>query len=97
MKSLDEKNQPWTWEPEQEKAFKCLKEALISSPVLTIFDSVRETSIYPDVCHIGLVGLIIQKDNKVEKVIGYYSKTTSNTEQKYQSFFELETLAIVKP
>lgn len=95
LTKLLKKGQPWIWQPEQENSFKTLKESLVTAPILTLFDCNKETMLYTDASRLGIAGMLVQLDAGIEKVIGYYSKATSPTEQRYHSF-ELEAMAILK-
>nr|CAI5862415.1 unnamed protein product [Callosobruchus analis] len=78
-----------------EFALKCLKAYLSSEPILTSFGNKKEALLYTDANRIGLAGMLIQVEDKAESVIGFYNRTTSPTEQRYNSF-ELEALVILK-
>lgn len=77
------------------EAFYQLKQNLISSPVLAIYNPRRETELHTDASSMGFGAALLQKqkDGKFHP-IAYYSKTASAAESKYHSF-ELETLAIL--
>lgn len=92
---LLKKNTTWSWSSPQQDAFEKFKELMVKEPILTLYDNKRETILYTDASHIGLAGMLTQIHDGKEKVVGYYSRTTSPTEQRYHSF-ELETLAIVQ-
>jgi hypothetical protein len=68
---------------------------LTTKPVLTLFDPKLKIRVYSDASRIGLGGILAQVDQNQEKVVAYFSRCTTNCEQKYHSF-ELETLAIVE-
>lgn len=76
-------------------AFETLKTALITSPVLSIYDPKKQTELHTDASShdFGAVIMQLQEDNKLHPV-AYYSKKTSEAESKYHSF-ELETMAII--
>lgn len=66
-------------------------------PVLTIFKRGLETEVHADASKIGFGGILLQKslhDGKLHPVY-YYSKKTTEAEQKCSSF-ELEILAVLK-
>lgn len=65
-----------------------------SKPILALFNPVLETRLYTDANRIGLGGILFQVHDSKVKVVSYFSRHTTVTEQKYHSF-ELETLAIV--
>lgn len=88
------KNKPWVWSAEQQKAYEYLKGYMIAEPILKLFDSTKDTIFHTDASRVGLAGMLVQVGDGNEKVVGYYSKTTTPTEQRYHSF-ELEALAII--
>jgi hypothetical protein len=92
---LLQKNAAWTWGKDQDYAFTKLKQSLTTKPVLTLFDPELKIRVYSDASRIGLGGILAQVDQNQEKVVAYFSRCTTNCEQKYHSF-ELETLAIVE-
>lgn len=88
------KDIPWSWGPEQSKAFEDLKMCLTSEPVLTLFNPDLEIKLYTDASRLGLAEILVQISECRENVIAYFSKHTTIDQQKYHSF-ELEALAIV--
>lgn len=77
------------------EAFTMLKEKLVSSPTLAIFNPTSETELHTDACKTGLGAMLFQRqeDGQLHPV-SYYSKRTTDCESRYHSF-ELETLAII--
>lgn len=78
------------------QAFIKLRDALCTAPVLSIYNSSRETELHTDASSHGFGAVLLQKnadDNKWHPV-SYYSRRTSQVEMNYHSF-ELETLAII--
>lgn len=88
------KDAKWEWTEVQQEAFDLLKQALISAPVLAMFDPEKEIRLYTDASRWGLAGILVQVCEQKENVVAYFSRQTTNNEQKYHSF-ELEALAIV--
>lgn len=77
-----------------ENAFEILKNKLIKSPIVAIYDAKAYTELHCDVNAQGFGVILMQKrDNRMHPVF-YFSKRTTEAETKYHSF-ELETLAIV--
>lgn len=78
------------------KAFQQLKEELITSPILCVYNPRAETELHTDASSQEFGAILLQKqsDGKMA-VIAYYSKATTEVEQRYHSY-ELETLAIVR-
>lgn len=85
----------WKWTDEHTKAFNTLKEKLIERPVLALFDAHLETEMHTDASKIGIAGILMQRGNDGHfRPVAYYSRKTSEDEQKLHSF-ELETLAVI--
>ena len=61
LRKLTGKGQKWTWEKEQAKAFKALKEALSDAPVLACFSLNFPTYVITDASPVGL-GAILSQD-----------------------------------
>lgn len=77
------------------KAFRDLKETLVSAPLLAIYDRNRETQLHCDASSLGFGSVLLQKqDDGKFHPIAYFSKTTTPAESRYHSF-ELETLSII--
>lgn len=76
-------------------AFCELRNRLIASPVLVIYNPKKTTELHTDASSKGFGAALMQKqtDGKYHPT-AYFSKTTSAAESKYHSF-ELETLAII--
>lgn len=93
MKSKTEK--PFVFDTDCERAFYTLREALADSPVLAIYSSKRETELHTDASSHGFGAVLLQKQNDGKlHPVSYYSRRTTDAEEKYHSF-ELETLAII--
>lgn len=94
LSALLHKNAVWEWGPAQESAFQELKRNLLDQPVLALFDPGLEILLYTDASQWGLAGILMQVHDEGERVVSYFSRQTTQMEQKFHSF-ELETLAIV--
>lgn len=96
LTNLIKKTVPWKWDTEENNAFEELRKILVSRPVLNLFDPEAVTEVHTDASQIGLAGILLQRhqDEKLHPV-AYYSRQTSDAEQKYHSY-ELETLAVVE-
>lgn len=77
-------------------AFNALKDKLISSPVLSIYNPNKATEVHTDASSIAIVGILLQNQNNNNWApVAYYSQCTNNAEKNYHSF-ELEMFAIIK-
>ncbi|XP_062699497.1 uncharacterized protein K02A2.6-like [Aedes albopictus] len=90
LRRLTKKDEPWSWNCEQESAFLQLKAMVTSAPVLRYFDSNKDVVIQCDSSSVGLGAVLMQDGHPIV----YASKTLSSTERKYAQI-ENETLAIL--
>lgn len=95
LTALLKKECKWKWEQIHSNIVQELKNIISSKPVLSIFDPKLKTLLYTDACQDGIGGILMQVTKEGEKPIAYYSKQTTQVEQKYHSF-ELELLAAIK-
>lgn len=93
--NLLRQNVPFRFDKECERSFFTLRDALLSSPVLAIYNNERETEIHTDASSHGFGAVLLQRqaDGKFHPV-SYYSRRTTPTEARLHSF-ELETLAVI--
>ena len=84
------------WKDYHQKAFLKLKKALVSFPILSVFDPARPTELIVDASETHLGAALIQRmpDGK-PVVIAYWSRALNDAEKKYSSQ-EREMLAICK-
>lgn len=95
LTELLRKDVPYDFSNECSDAFATLRNKLITSPVLAIYDPAAETELHCDASSLGFGSVLMQRqpDRKLHPV-AFFSKTTSSAESKLHSY-ELETLAIV--
>lgn len=89
------KGEAFVWGTEQQRAFKELKEKLVSRPVLSLYRPGAPTELHTDASKWGIAGILMQqhKDGSLHPIL-YYSRQTSKEEQRYHSY-ELEAMAVV--
>lgn len=87
-------SQKFVWNPDAELSFTKLKECLISTPILACPDYDLPYFVHCDASNYGIGAMLTQKQNNVEVVIAYMSRTLSKHEQNY-STTERETLAVI--
>ena len=83
------------WDQEHEKAFRILKKALSTSPVLATPKWDKPFKLYTDACGTGLSAVLAQNnDDNHKRVICYASREIRGAEQNYEST-KLECLGVV--
>ena len=93
LRELLTKKRSWTWSGEQEKAFKNLKDLLLSSEILVHYDVNGETLLSTDACQYGLGAVLYQKRNSEWRPVAYASRTLAPAESRY-AIIEKEALAV---
>ena len=99
LRKLTKKDVKWTWTDDQQSPFFKIKEAIMSSHVMSYFDPCKGTEIIADASPVGLGALLYRKEklrDGTEKIsaIAYASKALTDVEQRY-SQIEKEALALV--
>lgn len=83
------------WTDEAEVAFKALKVALSTTPVLRMSDYTKEFHVWPDSSQFAVGGVLTQLgENNEHQPICYMSKKLSKSEQNYPTV-ERELMAII--
>lgn len=80
----------WTWEHEQDKAFRELKTLLVQAPVLSYFDPNKQLVLQVDSSKDGIGACLVQEGHP----IAFASRSLTDTEQAYAQI-EKELNAIV--
>lgn len=82
--NLHSKDSDFTWTPECEQAFSCLKKALTESPVLTPPDPNLPFVLDTDASDVGRRVVLSQVGQDGEKVVAYFSRTVNKAERHYR-------------
>lgn len=83
LRELLSKKNSWIWGADQEIAFRELKKALISPPVLAMYDPNRDTKVSADASSYGLGDVLLQKWEDDWRPVFYASRSLSPTKQRY--------------
>lgn len=96
LTDLLSKDTRFEWTKEQDEAFRRLKDALTSRPILAMYEPKAYTEVHTDASQQGVAAVLMQRQVEDGKMypISYYSRKTTRDEAKYHSY-ELEALAIV--
>ncbi|MCG7875094.1 MAG: RNase H-like domain-containing protein [Candidatus Thiodiazotropha endolucinida] len=96
LTDLTKKGQPnkIKWGDAQENAFRSLKQALISNPILKLPDFTATFILQTDASEAGLGAVLLQEENGFKLPISYASRKLKQSEKSY-SVIEKECLAVV--
>lgn len=85
---------PFQWTEEADRAFKQLKECLVSAPVLSCPNYDLPFEVHTDASNYGIGAMLTQSINGKEHPIAYMSRSLTGPEKNY-SITERETLAVL--
>jgi len=91
---LTKKGEPFQWGTEQEKAFRELKERLVTAPILRHFNPELPVELHTDASDYGIGATIMQVENGECLPVAYASRRLSDAETRYNTS-EKECVAIV--
>ncbi|KAL1256634.1 hypothetical protein QQF64_012179 [Cirrhinus molitorella] len=95
LRALNRGSVPFTWTPEAQTSFEQVKDLIINSPALTLFDPELHTIVTTDASNHGLGAVLIQMHpDGSEKTVAFASRTLTQTKYKY-STIEKEALGCV--
>jgi hypothetical protein len=94
LTKLTEERRIFEWSTDTEAAFRALKEALCTAPVLGYPEAWEKFIVDTDASNVGIGGVLSQVQNGNERVVAYFSKTLAKTERNY-CVTRRELLAIV--
>jgi hypothetical protein len=84
----------WDWDERCEEAFKALKGAITSAPVLVLPDLQKPFVVYTDASVVAIAGVLLQDQGKGLQPLAFYSKKLTDREARYP-VYELELYALV--
>lgn len=94
LNSLTSKKNKFVWTTEAEQAFKTLKSALVTAPILACPDFTLPFTVHCDASGYGIGGMLTQNFDGVDHPIAYISRSLNKCERNY-SATEREALAVV--
>ena len=94
LNKLTSKNIQFDWTPECQTSFDCLKNALVSAPILAYPDFELTFHLYVDASHTGIGLTLGQIIDGKERVIAYAGRDFNQAERNY-SATEREALAVI--
>nr|KAG5692734.1 hypothetical protein BaRGS_033845 [Batillaria attramentaria] len=84
---------PWVWGPQEDAAFRKLKDILSSPPILGYADYKLPFELHTDASGQGLGAVLYQEQEGCKRVIAYASRSLSHAEKNYPAH-KLEFLAL---
>ena len=95
LSALTKKDQPWTWNPLQQRMFDTLRQLFSTAPVLSIPDVSKPFLLMTDASLLAAGVVLMQKDTNGDSYsCAYFSKTFSLAKQNYD-IYDRELLAVI--
>lgn len=94
LTGLLKKTHKWVWSQECEDSFNCIKERLVSAPILNCPNFDFPFIVQTDASGYGIGAVLTQRINENERVISYASRTLNKAERNYTTT-ERELLAVL--
>ena len=95
MWNLTQKEKPWSWSANEEKAFTTIKDKLTSQPVLCMPTDTDPYKVECDASDYATGAVLSQKQNEEWRPIAFFSKALTAAERNYE-IHDRELLAIVR-
>ena len=95
LSQLTEKDKPFIWTTECEKAFQLLKTELTQAPILAYPNPEGQLILDTDASQFGIGAVLSQMQDDQERVLAYYSRTLTKPERRY-CVTRKELLAVVQ-
>ena len=94
IRDLAKTGTEWYWGPAEQRAFEEVKKTLAHAPILSLYDSNKETKISADASSYGLGAVLLQLHYGSWKPVTFISRALTPTETRYAQI-EKEALALV--
>ena len=95
LHEMTRKENKWSWEERQQRAFKELKERFMKEPVLVTPDLDKEMRVEADVLDFAIGGVLsIKCEDKRWRPVAYISKSLNKAERNYE-IHDKEMLVII--
>ena len=86
LTQLMRKNTPWSWSPNCEEAFRLLKKAFTSAPILHHFDPTLPPIVEMDTSDYAITGILsVCTDDDNVHPVAFYSHTLTGSELNYNT------------